>query len=487
VRKIPTALAVVLLIGVFAANVYRARKQSFTADEALTYNNYVSTPLRAALTDFDANNHMLNTLLEKASAAIFGVSEFTLRLPSLAGGGLYLTAVFLLCRRLFGDGPLLLVAVATLALNPFVLDFLSAARGYGMALGLFLWALELVLRYLDEARTERLFAASIALALAVAANLTLAFSGVALVAAVAAMLARRREWRTLVDGFLLPGFLLAFLLLAIPLSRAERGSFYVGSPTLAGTVDSLVVMSLYHSSPSQSDPEPAILPLRLWLRITTLRLAPAVPAISALALALLLFRRRGLWSPEQRFAALTAATFVGSLLLAATAHIGLGFPYPIGRTGLYLIPLFSLACFGLLRLTARNRWAARILLPAGAAFFSLCVFQFARQWNATYYLEWLYDADTKQIIHLIDGLRDRTRSSVSVSATWPVVVTVDFYRRSQHLEWLDLKQRQINKDPAEFYVLAADELDLAKQFDVVFRDDFAGVVLARATAPPARP
>ena len=116
VREIPTTLAVLVLAVVFAANVYRARTQSFTADEAVTYNNYVSAPLRATLTDFDANNHVLNTLLEKVSAALFGASEFTLRLPSLAGGALYLAAVFLLCRRLFGQGPLLVVSVATLAL-----------------------------------------------------------------------------------------------------------------------------------------------------------------------------------------------------------------------------------------------------------------------------------------------------------------------------------------------------------------------------------
>lgn len=485
VRGIPTTLAVLLLAAVFAANAYRARTQSFTADEALTYNNYVSAPLRATLTDYDANNHVLNTLLEKVSAALFGASEFALRLPSLAGGALYLAAVFLLCRRLFGQGPLLAVSVATLALNPFVLDFLSAARGYGMALGLFLWAVEFLLRYFDETRPEHLYRASLALGLAVAANLTLVFPGFALVCLAGAVLVRRRQWSALADQFLLPGFLAAFLLLAIPLSHARSAHFYIGAQSLAQALDGVVTPSLYYNSPGWLEPEQ---PLRHWLYRSTLRLVPAVLALCVLVLGWLGWRRRRApWSPEQRLFALCAGALLGSILLVIAAHARLGLPYPERRTGLYLIPLFCLTSFALMKLAAGNRWAARTLVPAGAVFFSLCAIQFARQWNTKYYEEWLFDSRTKEIVRMLDGLRDRSRASVSVSVTWPVATTVDFYRRTRQLEWLDLKYRHVDKGPAEYYILAADDLQLAEKLEVVFRDDFAGVVLARATAPPVRP
>ena len=484
-RGILTTLAILLLAAVFAANVYRARTQSFTADEALTYNNYVSAPLRATLTDYDANNHVLNTLLEKASAALFGASEFTLRLPSLAGGALYLAAVFLLCRRLFGEGALLVVSVATLALNPLVLDFLSAARGYGMALGLFLWAIEFLLRYFDQARPEHLYRASLALGLAVVANLTLAFPGVALVSLCGAVLVRRRQWSALADQFLLPGFLAAFLLLAISLSHARSMNFYVGTQSLAQALDGVVRPSLYHDSPGWPEPDQ---PLRHWLYRSNLRLVPAVLALCVPVLGWLGWRRhRAPWSPEQRFFALCTGTLAGSILLLIAAHARLGLPYPERRTGLYLIPLFCLTSFALMKLAAGNCWAARTLVPAGAVFFSLCAIQFARQWNTKYYEEWLFDSRTKEIVRMLDGLRDRSRANVSVSVTWPVAATVDFYRRTRQLAWLDLKYRHVDKGPAEYYILVADDLQLAEKLEVVFRDDFAGVVLARAIAPPVRP
>lgn len=472
-RKAPRIPAILLLGFLFAANVYRARTQSFTADEALTYNNFVSGSWRAVWVEYDANNHVLNTLLARLSVAVFGVSEFTLRLPSLAGGALFLAACFLLCRRLFGDGPMLVITLATLTLNPFVLDFLSAARGYGLAVGLFLCAIELLLRAFENGPSRSLKLAALALALSVAANLTFAFPGIVVAAAAAGWLARGRQWRALVDEFLLPGLLAAFLLLAIPLSYAESSRFYVGAPALKGTLDSLVDASLSHSHPGPVSPDEPVSLLRNWLRIATLPLAPVLLGASAAALAWLLWRRAP-WTGEQRLFALCAGTLLGSLALLIAAHHFAGLLYPERRTGLYLIPLFWLVLFGLIRLVPGR--AAQAL---AALLFSLYAIQFARQWNTRYYLEWLYDARTKEIVRRIDEKRDRSRPTVTVSATWPVAATVDFYRRSRRLDWLQLLPRTAKPQPADFHVFTVDDRERTTGLEILLRDDFAGVVLVR--------
>src|SRR4030081_1537963 len=95
--------AIVFLAGLFVANLYRAATQSLTIDEAFTYQLYLAKNLRAILTEYDANNHVLYTLLAKLSVGLFGKSEFAIRLPSVLGGLVYFYAVFRVCWSFFAD------------------------------------------------------------------------------------------------------------------------------------------------------------------------------------------------------------------------------------------------------------------------------------------------------------------------------------------------------------------------------------------------
>src|SRR5262245_6029590 len=115
--------------------VYRAATQSITYDEACTYLEFVSGPLGRAFTTYTANNHILFTVLAKLSTSALGASELSLRLPTLFGAALYLGGAYLTVQRVFGNRGEHLLLLATLVLNPFLLDFLCAARGYGLALG----------------------------------------------------------------------------------------------------------------------------------------------------------------------------------------------------------------------------------------------------------------------------------------------------------------------------------------------------------------
>ena len=207
----------------------------------------MDAPIDKFVQVYDANHHVLNSLLMRASAASLGVSEFSVRLPALVGGALYLAMAVRLALLLFGPGPLALLCVALLGLNPFILDFLSIARGYALALGFLLCAMDAMLRYLLDRRQWRLYCAACALALAVAANLTFAVPGAALAGAFAAAVWRdpRGETRwTLVDHFLVPGAVLAFVLLVLPLSHAGPEKFYYGAGSLLDAVESLLFPSL---------------------------------------------------------------------------------------------------------------------------------------------------------------------------------------------------------------------------------------------------
>src|SRR5262249_19682848 len=130
-------------------------------------------------------------------------------------GVFYLAAVYRLARR-FGSGTMFLVVAALLTLNPLVMDAMSEARGYGMALAAWMWALELILESLEEFSARKFNRAGVLLGLSGVACLSFAAPAVALI-----VLAMR--WRGARGVAYLPhlALLTAFIFLAILLNHAE--------------------------------------------------------------------------------------------------------------------------------------------------------------------------------------------------------------------------------------------------------------------------
>src|SRR5688572_809240 len=146
-------VSAILLALVFLASGWRAATQAITLDEALTYQLYVDAPLAHLVLVYDANHHILHSLLCRASASLFGHGELALRLPSLLAGLAYL----LLAQRITVGARATawsLLAFALLATNPFVLDYLALARGYALALALLFAALAAWLRFLAGAGAD---------------------------------------------------------------------------------------------------------------------------------------------------------------------------------------------------------------------------------------------------------------------------------------------------------------------------------------------
>ena len=77
--------------------ITRAAVQSITIDEANTYMFFVSRHLYLW---YAANNHILNSTLMYGFTRMFGLSQFTARLPALLGAAFYISAAYRLCRLL---------------------------------------------------------------------------------------------------------------------------------------------------------------------------------------------------------------------------------------------------------------------------------------------------------------------------------------------------------------------------------------------------
>ncbi len=95
-------LAILFGLTVLAYAAARAVLVPITHDEAFTFLHWSRAPWRAIFLfrgPERANNHLLNTLLMKASMALFGPGEAALRLPNLLALASYLASLWLLLRR----------------------------------------------------------------------------------------------------------------------------------------------------------------------------------------------------------------------------------------------------------------------------------------------------------------------------------------------------------------------------------------------------
>ena len=128
----------------------RAARAPLTYDEANTYLSFISSNFLAIFNFNTANNHFLNSLLAKIASAVAGTSEFVLRLPNLLAYAAYLLFAFLILNRFVKLKIIVLCGYLLLSLNPFVLDYFSLCRGYGLSLGFLMASLFFFFSSLDK-------------------------------------------------------------------------------------------------------------------------------------------------------------------------------------------------------------------------------------------------------------------------------------------------------------------------------------------------
>lgn len=127
----------------FCYVLYRAHAVSFTYDEVTT--TQIANGEEWMEFGKAANNHILNVILMKGALLLFDRSDLVYRLPNVLGFILYLVYAVKLSKLLQPSSPY--VPFILLTSMPFVLDFFSLARGYGLALSFALPSIYFLLNY----------------------------------------------------------------------------------------------------------------------------------------------------------------------------------------------------------------------------------------------------------------------------------------------------------------------------------------------------
>ena len=417
---------------VFAWLLARAAIQSITIDEADSYLAFVGRSYPSHW-EAAANNHVLNSLLMRLSTALFGVSQFTVRLPALLGAAVYIVSALHLVRRLAPHRLLRAAILACLLLNPFVMDHLVAARGYSLALA-FLLACLAIAAWQPPGETgaallRRAAACSAAAALSFCANFSFALVDTALLLLVALWLARPSRARVRVlAAATLPGAALAVLISGSVLLQWTKGGDLVwGASTLEETLRSVVQASLFQPNPYLLNP----ILLKLARRAEAL-FFPALGTACVLRLACLALDRHSLRDPRARFALGLAAVSGGAAVLALAAHYllsrALHVLLPLDRTAVY-VALLAFLFAGALAAVPLSGRAGRLscrlaaaALTAFAAYFLCCL-------RLTYFRTWQFDADSRNVYAVLASC-NRRAGVTQVSANWRYVAVLNFYREA---------------------------------------------------------
>lgn len=384
---------IVLSAVVFAYVALRAMRVPVVHDEAMTFFLFVE-PGRFLpfLSHWDAGNHLLGTALGWLSYSVFGMNAWALRLPSVL-------AFILFAWYGWRWGVKLQVPLvrwcfwAAWLLMPFLLDFFSLFRGYGLAMAFWAMPLYELCALLENASAKRLTAVLLATALATFSSLSLLTLWAAVLAATALVILRGSLPLKAIAAWILLG-LAPFLFAAVYVHElSQHGNLYYGvSGILDGTVPSLLNVMLGTTNP----------------------VAVAVVVLLLLACSLIAFRANR--AGERSFALWALAVGAGFLWLDATGrfvlHAWKNTPFPEDRTALQWVLLFLLliafSMDRLARVKSGMQWCALLLLALPARTLANV--------NTSTTVYWPEQAIPGTIFHTVDSLQQASPHLLTIGA-----------------------------------------------------------------------
>jgi hypothetical protein len=197
------ALAIAALL---AVNVCFAAINPCTSAEGAVYERYASHTITGMWqSPFDPRLGLVYGVLARIATRIGGVSELTIRVPTLLGGLMFWNALSYFLRKWL-RGWFSVLAFVVIAANPWTFRAFSSASGAPLAIGLLATAASVA--------TKDLTSASFLIGLAIGSDAVLSFPALVF-SILAALLLKTGFWKS-IDELLLPGLIAGLFLLLLP-------------------------------------------------------------------------------------------------------------------------------------------------------------------------------------------------------------------------------------------------------------------------------
>ena len=399
-----------------------------------------------------ANNHILNTLLIKVFEIMFGNSELALRLPNILSHIVYLVFTFKLFGRYSNNFfiPFFILANA----NPYLIDFFSLARGYGLAIGLMSAGLYCYCRYLENQKTKNHILSLVFIGFASLANFALlnVFLIMILVHNIFLFLIYHQSlsFKNLLRTNSIP------IIIAIPFSIL----FYRPIQTIIK--DKLIIVggmngfwndtvnSLLHSS-AYSAPYEKVIVLCWQLLIIIFSSLFLFKNIKYITVRNQINLTQKI---ELYFGLIVFFIVIGTMV----QHWFLGTPFLMDRFALFIYPLFIFAsCFLVADVwsSAYKYWGAVLIFLMSGIFLGHTCYSL----NTSWYYDWQRDKNTKKMLIDLNKIKSQAGfQNISIGVTWIFEPGIDFYQKTWNLDWLSRVDKNGLKFPNNYFYVSSEDL-----------------------------
>jgi hypothetical protein len=406
-------------------------------------------------TDPIPNNHILNTLIIKVLTKMFGFYQLIPRLPNILGFILYFVAAVGFCRKAISNQWLAFGAVLWLTINPYLLDFFSVARGYGLANGFLMCSLYYSLRWLETKKINYILHSLLMAALSVYANFAWLLPFCALNMVFFLWFIFHNKWNTnhFFKLIIIQGGITGILgfISYLPIKRmSETDQFHFwGSKgfyedTLKSITDSLLKNSATNYWGSQTSM------IIIWI------------GAALLLFAFIMIVKKYHEQKSVDNAAFFLGVFLTTILVNIIQHHLLGTAYPTTRTALFYFPIFTTSLIFVLPLlyenTKRVAYGLAFVLTFGS------IWHFGHTFNTKNVSEWWFDTHTFDVLKAINDSyqsEQRTEPYILYASSW-LMPSLHYYIYTQQPNYVQDPPFLIEPDTtgkADFYYCFNEDKD----------------------------
>lgn len=464
-KELKAYIFLVLLLGIYV--ISEAYLMPLTHDELSTIS-FSKQSILDIITYKEPipNNHILNTLLLKLHIYIFGDNLITNRLPNILAFVVYYIFTIKLGFLLGKDAFYRSGIVILVTMQPFLFDFFSVSRGYGLSLGFMTLSLYYLVLYVKNHRLNQMVLSIGFAAIGVVANFTLLnyYLPLVLVSGIYLLIGSKRsnDYIHLIKG--VAGIVGISLILAgmcyLPFKKmmATNQFQYWGSKSFYHDT----VVELVYSLKSGIDYVP-------WNK------EEHAYVISGLMLIILIsgFYHYMKEKAKDNNYFIFLSLFVLMITYNNLQHYLAGVPFLNARTALFFVPLTAiLVVLSIQNIGFKKDWLGIILV----SFLSIINIQhFFRANNPKANFEWYQDEQTHQVLTELNNMimQNGYKKPVKIDCNWIFHPSLTYHIEKNYQGVMELlpyhKDTQVGS-PAMFYYVESWETDALKDHFIPVKD-----------------